>query len=81
MSQLPSVEELGGQSIELCGRGAALLNPVFHLPFTQHMPQCKAATQSEDGQTRFVGSGQTGAHVEHNMTACLPATQFGRFFG
>ena len=41
--QLPlPVRGLGGQGVELCGRGAALLDAVFQLPFAQPVHQFKA---------------------------------------
>jgi hypothetical protein len=41
--QLPvSVRGLRGQGVELCGRGEALLDPVFQLPFAQQVHQFDA---------------------------------------
>jgi hypothetical protein len=41
--QLPlSVRGLRGQGVELFGRGEALLDPVFQLPFAPHVHQFDA---------------------------------------
>jgi len=37
-----SMRGLCGQGIELCGRGEALLDSVFQLPFSQHVHQFDA---------------------------------------
>jgi hypothetical protein len=45
------------QSVELFGRSAALVDPLFHLPCAQHTHQCDA-DYSFSGSESLAGTGQ-----------------------
>ncbi len=66
--QLPlSAGGLRGEGVELFGRGEALLNSVFQLPFSQHVHQCNAGEGGLRGVKRFEPQHGTGDPLHASM--------------